>query len=268
MSEVAAFLLRYGYAVLFVSVSSEQLGVPVPAAPVLLAMGALTGMGHFSLAVALLVAVTACVASDALWYQLGRRHGTSILKLLCRISLEPDSCVRRTENVFARHGARALLFAKFVPGLNAVASPVAGLTRMRPSRFLAWDAAGAALWAGACLGIGRAVSGELEHVAEAALGLGTRLAVVLVAALAVYLLWKYAQRQRFIRELSIARITPEELRQRIDAGEDVTVVDLRGSLEFEDDDAGVPGAIRLDPEDLDGRLAEIPRDREVVLYCT
>jgi membrane protein DedA with SNARE-associated domain len=268
MSEVAAFLLRYGYAVLFVSVSSEQLGVPVPAAPVLLAMGALTGAGHFSLPVAFVVAVSACLVADAVWYQLGRRHGASILNLLCRISLEPDSCVRRTENVFARHGARALLFAKFVPGLNTVASPVAGLTRMRRSRYLAWDMAGAALWAGAYLGIGRAVSGELEHAAEAAFGLGTRLVVVLAAALAVYLLWKYAQRQRFIRRLSIARITPEELRQRIDSGEEVTVVDLRGSLEFEDDGAGVPGAIHLDPEDLDSRLAEIPRDREIVLYCT
>jgi membrane protein DedA with SNARE-associated domain len=268
MSEIVAFLLRYGYAVLFVSVSSEQLGFPVPAPPVLLAMGALTGTEHFSFALALLVAVCGCLASDALWYQLGRRHGASILNLLCRISLEPDSCVRRTENVFARHGARALLFAKFVPGLNTVAAPVAGLTRMRRSRFLAWDAAGATLWAGAYLGVGRAVSGELEHVAEAALGLGTRLVAVLAGALAVYLLWKYVQRQRFIRKLSIARITPEELRRRIDSGEEVTVVDLRGSLEFEDDGAGVPGAIHLDPEDLDARLAEIPRDREVVLYCT
>jgi membrane protein DedA with SNARE-associated domain len=263
-----SFLLRHGYAVLFVIVMVEQAGVPLPALPVLLAVGALAAAGHLSLAVALLVVVAACLVSDLAWFELGRRHGARILALLCRISLEPDSCVRRTENVLAAGGARALLFAKFLPGLSTVAPPVAGMMRMRLARFLLWDVAGALLWSGTYFAVGYVFSAQLERVAELVLGLGRGLGAVVAGALALYVLWKYAQRRRFIREIAVARITPEELRRKLDAGEDVVVVDLRHSMEFEADPAMVPGAIHLLPEELDARHGEIPRDKDVVLYCT
>ncbi len=268
MASIFPFLLRHGYAVLFGFVLVEQAGLPVPAVPVLLAMGALAGMGRFGLGWALLVAVAACLLSDSLWYVLGRRHGARILGLLCRISLEPDSCVRRTENLFARQGARALLVAKFVPGLSAVATPVAGLIRMRPVSFLLWDGGGALLWAGTYLGLGYAFSTQIERVAAAAAGLGSRVVVLLAAAFLAYLLLKYVQRRRFIREIAVDRITPAELRAKLDAGEPVVVVDLRQSIEFEADGTTVPGALHLLPDELDARHQEIPRDREVVLYCT
>jgi membrane protein DedA with SNARE-associated domain len=263
-----SFLMRHGYAVLFGVVLLEQAGLPIPSLPFLLAMGALVAAGHFSLAASLLVAVTAALLSDVAWFELGKRHGARVLALLCRISLEPDSCVRRTENVLAAGGARALLFAKFVPGLSTAAPPVAGMLRMRLRRFLLWDAAGALLWAGSCLAVGYVFSSQLEQVADLALRLGSRLGAVLAAGLAAYLSWKYAQRRRFIRELTVARITPEELRRRLDAGEGIVVVDLRHSLEFDGEPAMVPGAIHLLPDELDARHGEIPRDREVVLYCT
>jgi len=268
MHSLGDFLLRNGYAVLFGIVLLEQAGLPLPALPILLAMGALAAAGHFNLAAALLVTVAACLVADLAWFELGRRHGARILAVLCRISLEPDSCVRRTENVLAAGGARALLFAKFLPGLSTVAPPVAGMVHMRLSRFLLWDIAGALVWAGSYLVLGYAFSSQLERVAELALGLGSRLVVLVVAALAAYVLWKYAQRRRFIRQLAIARITPEELRRRLEAGEDVVVVDLRHSMEFEADPVTVPGAIHVLPDELDARHAKIPRDREVVLYCT
>lgn len=263
-----SFLLRHGYAVLFVIVMVEQAGVPLPALPVLLAAGALVAAGHFEMWAAVLVVVAACLVPDLAWFELGRRHGARILALLCRISLEPDSCVRRTENVLAAGGARALLVAKFLPGLSTVAPPVAGMMRMRLSRFLLWDVAGSLLWGGAYLAVGYVFSAQLERVAELLASLGGGLLALLAGVIALYLLWKYAQRRRFIREIAVARITPEELRRRLDAGEDVVVVDLRHSMEFEAEPATVPGAIHLLPDELDARHGEIPRDREVVLYCT
>lgn len=268
MTDPLRFLLRHPYGVVWLVVAAEQLGLPIPAGPVLLAAGALAGMDKFGLVPALLVAVSACLLSDLIWYEAGRRRGGSILGLLCRIALEPDSCVRRTEDTFARHGARTLLVAKFIPGLNTVAPPLAGVSGMRRHRFLAFDAAGAALWAAAYLALGYLFSDQLEAVAELAPRLGGGLIAILAGALALYLAWKYVQRRRFLRSLRVARISPEELKQRLDSQEALVVVDLRHSLDFEADPHRVPGALHMTPDELERRHAEIPRDRDVVLYCT
>ncbi len=262
------FLLRYGYLVLFVSVFVEQIGLPLPAVPVLLAMGALAGSGRLSLAVGILVGLLAAMLSDFIWYWLGRRRGHSVLKFLCRISLEPDSCVRRTEDLFARHEVRTLLFAKFLPGLSTVAPPLAGMFRMSRPRFLFWDGAGTLLWVGAFSGAGFLFSRQLEGVANYALRLGSWLAVLLGGGLAVYLAAKYLERRRFLRDFSVARITPEELMQKLEAGEEIAVVDLRHSKEVEEVQAKLPGALQLTPLEIEHRHHEIPRDREVVVYCS
>ena len=263
-----SFLMRHGYAVLFGIVLLEQAGLPLPALPVLLAMGALVATGHFNLWASLAVVVSASLVSDLAWFELGRRHGARMLALLCRISLEPDSCVRRTENALAAGGARALLFAKFVPGLSTAAPPVAGMLRMGLLRFVLWDVAGAILWAGSLMAVGYVFSSQLERVAEFLALLGSRLVAAIAIALLGYITVKYLERRRFLRDLAVARISVEELRRRIDEGEDIVVVDLRHSMEFEAEPAMVPGAIHLLPDELDTRHHEIPRDREVVLYCT
>ena len=268
MMDALQFLLRHGYAVVFGFVFIEQLGAPIPALPILLAAGALAGSGRLSLTLALGVALAAALPADFLWYQLGRRRGHKILNFLCRISLEPDSCVRNTENLYARHGARSLIFSKFVPGLSTAAPPLAGLFGMRPLRFLAFDAGGTLVWAGALVGLGYLFSDQIERVAGYAAQLGSWLVVILVGGLGAYIGWKFYERQKFLRELRIARITPEELRQRMDSGESVVVVDLRHSLEFDAEAVRVPGALHMLPDELDRRHEEIPRDREVVLYCT
>jgi membrane protein DedA with SNARE-associated domain len=265
---IAHYLLRDGYLILFAAVLAEQIGLPIPSFPVMLAMGALAHSGRYSFLASLGLATMACVLCDLGWYQVGRYRGHKVLNLLCRISLEPDSCVRRTEESFARHGGRSLLFAKFVPGLATAAPSLAGLLRMRTSVFLAWDTIGDAIWAGAFTGAGYLFSKQLERASLVALGLGTLLAVLLAGALAAHIGWKYFQRQRFIRSLRIARITPEELRRKIESGEDAFIVDLRHSSEFEAKDAWVPGAKRMRPEDLEEHRDEIPRDRDIVLYCT
>jgi membrane protein DedA with SNARE-associated domain len=268
MHRTFEFLLHHGYTVLLAWVFAEQLGLPLPAMPLLLAAGALAGTGRLSFFASLLYAVFAAVAADSIWYQLGRRKGIKILQLLCRISLEPDSCVRRTEGIFSKQGARSLLLAKFLPGLSTVAPPLAGIFHMRPRRFLLFDAAGALLWAGAFLGLGYAFSGQIERVAEHLAALGGWLLVLLVGALAAYIAYKFIARQRFLRELRISRITVDELKEKIDSGEDLVIVDLRHSMDFEAAPEMIPGAFRMDAKELQEKNDRLPRDREVILYCT
>jgi membrane protein DedA with SNARE-associated domain len=269
VSGLSPFLLRHGYLFLFAVVLVEQAGLPVPAVPVLLAMGALVGMGVFSLPACVAVTVAACLIADLAWYGLGRRYGSSILRLVCRIALEPDSCVRRTEDVFARQGTRALLYAKFVPGLSTVVTPVAGLARLGPGLFLLADTAGAAVWSATYLLVGYVFSAQIEKVAEGLRVFGLRVVAAVVGGLALYVIWKLDQRRRFMRDLEIARIGPDELLALVQSGRgDVVVVDLRNALERGEDAAAVPGAIVLSPDELDERHQEIPRDRDVILYCT
>ena len=242
----------------------EQIGLPVPATPILLAAGALAATGHLNYPLGLAVAVAASVIADLIWYELGRRSGSSILSLLCRVSLEPDSCVRRTEEIFVRHGGGSLLYAKFVPGLNTAAPPLAGLFRMHLGRFLFLDSLGAILWVGAFTGLGYVFNHELEAIAIPALRLGTWLLALLVGGLGIYILWKYLERRRFLSRLDIARITPEELQRKISAGEAPLMIDVRMSHM---PGPAIPGAIRLVPEDVESSLQNISAEREIVLYC-
>jgi len=268
MNQTIDFLMRHGYSVLFVLVFAEQIGLPLPAVPVLLAAGALAGAGQMSFAGALVLGVLASLASDTIWYEIGRRRGAKVLNLLCKISLEPDSCVRRTEGMFAKHGARSLLFAKFVPGLNTVAPPLAGIFHMRLRRFLLFDVSGALLWAGGFMGLGWLFSDQIEWLAEHALSLGSWLLVLILVAVGAYIGWKYVQRQRFLRSLRVARITPDELKRLLDAGEQPVIVDLRHSMDFEAAPEMIPGAVHLASEDLEQADDAIPRDRDIILYCT
>ncbi len=166
MHEIVAFLLQHGYTLLFLWVLLEQLGLPLPSAPILLAAGALSGTRQMYFSLALLYATLAAIISDVIWYEIGRRKGGAVLNLLCRISLEPDSCVRRTEGLYEKYGERSLLWAKFVPGLNTAAPPVAGMFGMPMGRFLIFDTMGSILWAGSFVGLGWIFSDQLEDVAH------------------------------------------------------------------------------------------------------
>jgi hypothetical protein len=187
---------------------------------------------------------------------------------LCRIALEPDSCVRRTEDTFGRQGARSLLIAKFVPGFSTAAPPLAGMVRMPLQRFVVFTGLGGLIWAGVFVGLGWVFSYQLELVASYAMRLGSGLIALLAAALAAYVAWKYILRQRFLRRIRIARITPEELKAKLDAGEELLVVDVRHRIDFEAEPAIIPGALHMMIEELEARHHEIPREREIVLYCS
>jgi membrane protein DedA with SNARE-associated domain/rhodanese-related sulfurtransferase len=267
MTETLQFVVQHGYTMLFAWVFAEQAGLPIPSAPLLLAAGALSGMHRMNPVAALLFAVAGAVASDAMWYELGRLKGVRVLQLLCRISLEPDSCVRRTQVSFSRNGARVLLGAKFIPGLNAMAAPLAGIIRMGWRKFLLFDAMGAIAWVATFVLTGYLFSGELERIAARAAFLGAWLLALVAAAFAGYILWKFYKRQRFLHKLRIARITPEELKGKMDAGEDVLIVDLRHALDFDANPETIPGALHVDAADLEEASDVIPRDREIVLFC-
>ncbi|HXY24439.1 MAG TPA: VTT domain-containing protein [Candidatus Acidoferrum sp.] len=246
----------------------EQVGIPVPAMPLLLAAGALAGMGNLNYFAVVGCAGLGALAADSIWFGLGRHKGIKILQLLCRISIEPDSCVRRTEGMFAKQGARSLLVAKFIPGLGIITPPLAGIFHMKFRRFLLFDALGALLWSGTFVGLGYAFSGEIERVAARLASLGGWLLVLIIGALAAYIAYKFIARQRFLHELRIARITVEELKEKLDAGEELVIVDLRHSLDFEAAPETIPGAMHIDAKELQENNDRLPRGREVILYCT
>ena len=269
MNDALSLLLDYGYVLLFVFVLAEQVGLPVPAVPALLGVGALAGGAHMSLTFALVVALAASLPPDLAWYELGRRRGHRVLALLCRVSLEPDSCVRRTENLFLQRGRKALVIAKFFPGLSTVAPPLAGMVGIARWQFLVLDVVAALLWAGTWLTLGYLFSDALEVVTSRAARLGNSLLVVAAAAFVGYVAIKFIQRQRFLRSLRIARITPEELKRRLDSRDPtLAVVDTRSLLDVTAVPRAVPGALWIVAEDIDRRRDELPRDRDIVLYCS
>ena len=268
MNEAVQFLVQHGYTLLFGWVLVEQMGLPIPAVPLLLAAGALAGSDRMDLSIAMILAIAAVIAADTFWYYLGRYRGGRILKLLCRISLEPDSCVRRTENVFVRHGAHSLLIAKFVPGLNTAAPSLAGIFRMPLPRFMLFDFLGAFFWVATFTGVGYIFSDQLERVAAYASRWGSGLGVLVVGGLAAYISWRYVQRRRFLYQLRTARITPKELMEKLAAGNEMMIVDLRQPLDIDARPYRIPGAMRMGMEELEKRHQEIPRDRDIVLYCS
>ena len=268
MPSLLQILLLHGYLFLAAWVFLEQVGLPLPSFPVLLAAGALAGAGRMNFAAALCLGMFATLLADLFWYELGRRKGARVLHLLCRISLEPDSCVRRTEGIFEHQGARSLVLAKFLPGLSAVATPLAGIFHMKLRRFLLFDVLGALLWLLTYMGLGYFFSSQIEAIAQRAKALGSWLVVFLIFALAAYIVYKFAARQKFLRELRISRISVDELKQKLDTGEAISIVDLRHSLDFEADPETIPGAVHLDSQELAEKKELLPTGREVVLYCT
>jgi len=259
-------VIRHGYAVLFLWIVAEQGALPIPSVPLLLVCGALARTGHLSAAPILFIGVLACLLADCTWFQIGRSRGGKILGFLCRMALEPDSCVRQTENGFIRYGVRFLLVSKFIPGMNAVAAPLAGSSRVGWSQFLLFDTLGAAIFISSWGTIGYLFSGELEAIGNVVGRAGFRLFLSIMVITGGWIAWKYFQRGRFFRSLLIARIPVEELRRMLDAGEEVVVIDVRGGLSTE---AGpIPGALRIPLNELAARHKEIPRDRDIVLFCT
>jgi len=274
MNSTVHFLVENGYPVLFAVVFANQLGLPIPSILFLLAAGALAGSGRLSLIPALGLALAASLLADWLWYEAGRRWGDPILHFLLGLATDPEAAERRSKKHFARYGPQILLVAKFVPGLDAATPPLAGLSRTSRLRFLTFDAVGTSVWSAVYAGLGYAFSRDLDRAAAYAVRMGQIFAIIAFAGVCVYLGRKLARWFRFIREFRLARITPEELKRKLDAGEQVRIFDLQGGQRRARHTPGIPGALRIDPRKLEQYRsydrktpAPLPRDRELVLYC-
>ncbi len=267
------FFLHYAYGILFLWVLVEQLGVPIPSLPLLLTAGSLTAAHKLHAIPVMLSVLLACALADSFWYFAGVRYGGRVVKLICRLTLEAGTCVKKTEGYFGRHGGVTLLFAKFIPGLSAVAPPIAGQSGMPYARFLAYDLTGSLLWSAAYVFGGRFMGDIAKRSAPVlhfVVSHGVLLFGLAVLALVLRRVWK---QRAFLRELREARITAEELHTMIADASDADllrpfVVDLRHPLEFLPDGRVIPGAIHIPPAELERNADMLPRDRDVVLYCT
>jgi len=261
-------LLTYGYILLFAWVLVEQLGIPLPATPILLAAGALSAQRELSFPLALAAGLAAALTADSTWFLIGRRYGHHVLRILCKLSLEPTTCVRRTQNSFGRHRAVTLVIAKFVPGLATLAPPVAGQNGMAFAPFLLFDGIGSTLWVGALLTAGRFFGDLLQRNPGLLNWVGRFSAALLVLGVLGFFVGRVVRRRMILKKLVAARLEPEELKRQLDAGEQVYIVDLRHPLELLPDPFTLPGAILFSPDSLAERHHEIPRDRDIVLFCS
>lgn len=268
MTPILETLKTHGYPLIFATVLLEQLGLPLPSLPILMAGGALVGLGHLNLVAAFLVTVIAALLGDLVWYELGRRRGARILGTLCRISIEPDQCVRTTEGVFDRWGDRVLLIAKFIPGLSTVTPPVAGLAGIRLSRFLLLDTTGIAIWVGIYGGMGYLLREQLEWLLARVERVGATVLQACLIALVAHVCFKLGMRWLFLRRLRTARISAEQLKELIDQGQEPFIADLRPAMQLQADPFVIPGATVISIETLSDRHNELPRDRPIILYCS
>ncbi len=266
MQQLISLLEQYGLSFVFLHVLIEQAGVPLPAYPTLIVAGALVAHANYDVPQLLLAAVAASLIADYAWYLAGSRLGRPVLRTLCRISLSPDSCVRQTESIYLRWGAPSLLVAKFIPGFAAVATALAGSIGTRLWVFLLLDALGALLWAGLAVGLGLAFHSAVNDVIEVLEQLGKWGLVAIIAAFGLIVTLKWWQRQRFYRQLRMARISVGELRDLLDQGKLPVILDVRSPL-LQGQDGRIPGAIPIDVRTLGETTPELSAAGEVIVYC-
>jgi membrane protein DedA with SNARE-associated domain/rhodanese-related sulfurtransferase len=258
----------FDLSLLFFNVLLDQLGVPLPAVPALIVAGALLADGRLPAVSTVLVVLSACLIGDAAWYSAGRLYGARVMKLLCRVSLTPDVCVSQTQSVFERWGPRALIVAKFVPGLSLIAPPLAGALRMGFARFIVFSLIGSTLWSGAALVIGMLVHSQVERLLPRLAALGSRVVLILALLLAAYIAFRWWERRRFYAALDVARISVAELHAQIESGAAPVVVDVRSNTAQTLQHRRIPGALHVPVQDVGRHVSTLPRDREIIFYCT
>jgi membrane protein DedA with SNARE-associated domain/rhodanese-related sulfurtransferase len=267
MRDLIPLLIAHGALIVFLITLAARAGAPVPAAPLLVVAGGVSMAGQMSLVVCLLASVVANVLGDAIWYQAGRWRGHRVMKLLCKISLSPDTCVRQSEGILSKWGGSSLIAAKFLPGISVVAAPMAGALGMSWTRFIWYDVGASLIWTLVYLAIGVAFAGQIVVVLDFMTEFGTIAAVVIAIVLAVMVVYRYLRRRWMLSDRYAPRIAVNELRELIRRGESPIVIDVRSSVAMLQDGRRVPGAMVATLAQLPTTALELPRDREVVLYC-
>jgi membrane protein DedA with SNARE-associated domain len=267
MEQLEETLAQYGLWMVFGNVLLTQLGMPLPAVPTIIVAGALARQGHWPAALVVVVCVAACLLGDLPWYYAGRRFGYRVLNMLCRISIQPDSCVRQTEDVFSRWGPPSLMFAKFVPGFATVAPPISGALRLPLLPFLGYSAIGAALWSGAALAAGMFFHAEVDRVLRWAAEFGGRAVLVIAAIAGAYIAVRWVQRYMFLRFMRMMRVDVDELHELMQTDPRPVILDARSAAARRLDPRRIPGALIIDVAE-PVLHAGIEPDRDVVIYCT
>ncbi|NDP43969.1 MAG: sulfurtransferase [Aromatoleum sp.] len=266
MEQLIALIQHYGLGLVFLNVLALQAGAPLPAYPTLIVAGALLTGGMHGLAALVATGAVAAVIADTGWYLAGRRYGTRVLKLLCRVSLSPDSCVRQTENMFMRFGPASMMFAKFVPGFASVSTAMAGATRLPYGKFLFFDLIGAMAWVGVGVGLGYLFRGAIGELLDTLKSLGKWGSILLVCAFALWIARKWWQRRLFVKQLRMDRVTVDELRHMIAHEKVGTILDVRSPL-LQEASGRIPGARTVDMTKIAEGVDGLATEGEVVVYC-
>jgi membrane protein DedA with SNARE-associated domain/rhodanese-related sulfurtransferase len=261
-------LSQYGLWVVVLNVLLNQIGLPLPAVPTLVVAGAIAASGQLSLAAVFSGSVAACLIADCGWYLVGQLYGMRVLKALCRISLEPDSCVSETQTRFERWGINSLVIAKFVPGLSTIAPPMAGALRIGWLRFIFLSTLSAALWVGAGLVAGILFRTQIEKLLQHLDHIGSMAVAGALILLGAYVGFKWWERRRFFRALRMARISVVELYGLIQSGAEPLIIDVRSPTARALEPHWIPGALHISLPDVDVHMRDLPRDRDIILYCT
>lgn len=268
MQDINVLLAQYGLLLVFANVFLAQVGVPLPAVPMLIVAGALVAQGELALAPLIAVTIVASLLGDTPWYIAGRRYGYRVLRTVCRIAIEPDSCVKQTENIFERWGAPSLMAAKFIPGFSTVAPPLAGAMKLGVVRFILYSAVSALLWAGVALAAGAFFHAEVEWALGRLGSMGGGALLVVTGVIGFYITIKAIERYLLIRFLRMVRMSVEELHQLVTQGEPPVILDARSSFLRRQDSRQIPGSIPVDITEPGAHLGAVPSDRDVVVYCS
>jgi membrane protein DedA with SNARE-associated domain/rhodanese-related sulfurtransferase len=267
MLDLAAFQGRQFFWILALNTLLHELGVPLPMMPTALVAGARAVPGAIDSLVLIAAIVAGTLIGNSVWFAAGRRYGAGVLKLLCRLSLSADTCVSRTESAFGRWGWSSLVVGRFLPGVSLVAPPLAGALGMKWSRFLVLTGAGAALYGLVVVGAGMLLRDQIESALQQLAGLGWQALAAVAVVLALYIVGRWWWRRRVARSLDVSRISVDELQKLIAAGEAPVLVDVRGATTQRLDPRRIPGAIAVQLDAIEAGLDELPRDRQIVLYC-
>ncbi|MES2529642.1 MAG: rhodanese-like domain-containing protein [Pseudomonadota bacterium] len=267
MNDVLELLARQGPAVVFFATLAARIGAPVPAVPFLIVAGGLSVGGQVSFAAVVLAAVLGNILGDGVWFLAGRRWGYRVMRLLCRISLSADTCVKRSESILGRWGGLSLIAAKFVPGVSVVAPPMAGALGMSNLRFLAYETAAALIWTLGFLLVGRIFHSAINDVIAVLSNIGLGAMVVFAVLLIAFLGWRYRQRRLALRSDDIEHMGVDALRAAIGGAGAPTVIDVRPASSVAIDDRKIPGAINIDFRKLPGALGPLADGRTLVLFC-
>ena len=271
MGFLVELIREYGFGIVFLNVFVEQLGAPIPAYPVLVVTGALEGADWVRLLWLVAVAVSAALIADLFWYQAGKAYGHRVLGRISRISLSPDACIRQTETVYGRWGARSLLVAKFVPGFASIASALAGVMGTPLRSFVLYDGLGALIWVGSAVYLGSLFSSTVEDLLGVLTALGQWGLLLLAVALGLFIVRKWWQRHRMVRSLRMPRMSVRELAGLHAQGMQPTVIDVRALPQYRQ--GHIPGAQSWELRPRDGGeshahlLPQHDHPHGVVVYC-